>query len=409
VPFEGIIVVIAVFALVGKSGSVFNSPVPVTTIAMGSGIAGMVIFRRVNKVIMPSLDRRFFREALDLRRILLELYSRISSLHDRSAILQATAAAIDRALHPHSIRIWHLCDDSSFAFAADASLPADETLGSLDKEHRYVRKMLEGGAYVESPPAVDSDDSGQCELWIPLRGKTSLIGFMGLGAKLSEEPYSSEDRDLLITVSRHVGMALENAELLEVARREAEFSRDMKIAREVQQRLFPSSLPEVPGWKFAGSCVPAGHVGGDYYDIFEIDSDMIVLSLGDVSGKGLGASFTMSSVHAAIRTRRNVLLQDPAAALQELNKYLAGSTAPGTFVTLFLAVVDTRSGVVRYTNCGHPRPSVSGVLQINLETAHALDVSGHSISSRRNVSEQGDDTIYSDGVIEPPIRQGSVR
>jgi sigma-B regulation protein RsbU (phosphoserine phosphatase) len=177
---------------------------------------------------------------------------------------------------------------------------------------------------------------------------------MGLGAKLSEEPYSSEDRDLLVTVSHHVALALENAELLEVARREAQLSRDVEIARDIQRRLFPSSLPKMPGWEFAGRCIPAGQVGGDYYDIFEVDSHNIVLSLGDVSGKGLGASFIMSSVHAAIRTKKVMLLQDPVSVLEELNTYLMDSTTLATFVSLFLAVLDTRNGAMRYVNCGHP-------------------------------------------------------
>jgi len=210
----------------------------------------------------------------------------------------------------------------------------------LDPENEQERRLLELN----------------CELLIVLQGSSGLIGVMGLGAKLSEEPFSGEDRELLLTVARQMGMALENAELLEVAKREAQFARDLEIAKQVQQNLFPKKLPSVPGWEFAGICRSARAVGGDYYDIFEVAPGKVVFALGDVSGKGLGPSFLMSSVHATIRTQAVTSLDNPVKLITELNRYLLTSSSPETFVTLFLGLIDLETGKLQYVNCGHPAP-----------------------------------------------------
>jgi serine phosphatase RsbU (regulator of sigma subunit) len=144
------------------------------------------------------------------------------------------------------------------------------------------------------------------------------------------------------------------ANLIAMAKREAQVARDYEIARKVQQDLFPDTLPDEPGWEFAAMCRPAKAVGGDYYDIFEVAPGRILFAQGDVSGKGLGASLVMASVHAIIRSWAGTRHDEPSKLVEELNTYLISSSAPETFVTLFLGILDTRSGLVGYVNCGHP-------------------------------------------------------
>jgi serine phosphatase RsbU (regulator of sigma subunit) len=142
--------------------------------------------------------------------------------------------------------------------------------------------------------------------------------------------------------------------LIAMARREAQVARDYEIARQVQQKLFPEELPAETGWEFAATCRPARAVGGDYYDIFEVAPGMVLFSQGDVSGKGLGASLVMASVHAIIRSWAITLKYDLMKLIKELNQYLIDSSAPETFVTLFLGLLDCADGRISYLNCGHP-------------------------------------------------------
>jgi sigma-B regulation protein RsbU (phosphoserine phosphatase) len=214
-----------------------------------------------------------------------------------------------------------------------------------------------------------------------------------------------------MTVAREMGLALENAELLEVAKREAEMSRDLEIARQVQQNLFPKKPPVVAGWEFAGICKPAKAVGGDYYDIFEAVPGKVVVALGDVSGKGLGASFLMSSVHGSIRTRVTSCINDPLKLIEELNAYLLSSTSKNIFVTLFFGIIDLETGKLSYVNCGHP-PAI--VIRQEWNQQERLTRSGPGLSMLASARftqgechlQKGDAiVIYSDGVTEAKNNQ----
>jgi sigma-B regulation protein RsbU (phosphoserine phosphatase) len=287
---------------------------------------------------------------------------------------------------------------------------------ALPVSHESERRLPVNTSWVEtlnekSWLLVNPEENGQlslvnCELFIAVRGSAGLVGIMGLGGKLSEEPYSKEDRELLMTVAREMGLALENAELLEVAKREAEMSRDLEIARHVQQNLFPKQLPCVKGWEFAGICKPAKAVGGDYYDIFEAVPGRVVVALGDVSGKGLGASFVMSGVHSTIRTNAEKSIENPVGLINELNKYLLGSTSKNTFVTLFLGIIDTETDQLKYVNAGHQPAFVvrreNGGIEKLTRTGLGLGmVNTTPFNQGSSYLNEGDSLIvYSDGVTE---------
>src|SRR5207342_565366 len=147
-------------------------------------------------------------------------------------------------------------------------------------------------------------------LLVPLSVKDKLIGFMSLGQKSSEEPYSGNDLRLLKSVATQTGMALEVASLtasigLEVAQRERT-NRELEIAREVQERLFPQVLPPVPNLDYCGYCQPARVVGGDYYDFLELPDKRLGVAVGDVSGKGIGAALMMAGPQASLRAQASI-------------------------------------------------------------------------------------------------------
>ncbi|MDP2960139.1 MAG: SpoIIE family protein phosphatase, partial [candidate division Zixibacteria bacterium] len=363
-----------------KGGSrLAGSPIAVSGVAVASAVLVMGTLSRVNRKLMPVIDRRFFRETLDVRHLLLELGNQLSELREREKILKRTATTVLKALHP--LRVVLLLKEaqtkdikcvldlkngtSRLASIEDLEKEAVSNPSlELKPEDSVIRQLGQGKPWLAVyPERLDPENEQErrllelnCELLILLQGSSGLIGVMGLGAKLSEEPFSGEDRELLLTVARQMGMALENAELLEVAKREAQLSRDLEIAKQVQQNLFPKKLPAVPGWEFAGICRSARAVGGDYYDIFEVAPGKVLLALGDVSGKGLGASLLMASVHSAIRSRAGISLDDPSKLIVELNRHLLSSTSPETFVTLFLGLLDLETGKLQYVNCGHPPP-----------------------------------------------------
>jgi sigma-B regulation protein RsbU (phosphoserine phosphatase) len=209
--------------------------------------------------------------------------------------------------------------------------------------------------------------------------------------------------------------------LISMAKREAQIARDFEIARQVQEGLFPTALPLVHGWEFAAICRAAKVVGGDYYDIFEISPGKVLFAQGDVSGKGVGASITMASVHAIIRSwggaiQANLenLKDDPARLVAELNRYLVSSRTPEMFVTAFLGLLDCQTSELWYVNCGHP-PAV--ILRSGDTRPEALTVGGMvlGVSERAPYStgtcriESGDALVLvSDGVTEATNPKGDL-
>ncbi|GEM_PF-1773289 len=189
-------------------------------------------------------------------------------------------------------------------------------------------------------------------------GSTVLITFVGYGVFALWGICAPATATLALPPLVYAAVASYRFVFLERKAREDE--KEMEVARQVQQNLFPRSLPEPKGWEFAGTCRPSMVVSGDYYDIFEPAPGKVLFALGDVSGKGMGASLLMASVHATIRSRCLLSLDDPRQLVTDLNRHLLSSTDVGNFVTLFLGVVDLETARVRYVNAGHPPALVTG-------------------------------------------------
>jgi phosphoserine phosphatase RsbU/P len=136
------------------------------------------------------------------------------------------------------------------------------------------------------------------------------------------------------------------------------YSPDLEEARRVQQRLFPRNLPALPGWDLVAACRPARMVAGDYYDVFPLGRDQVVLTLGDVAGKGLGPALVMAGLRAVLHSLMPHRSDDLLGVMGELNDYLLDTTPDEMFVSLFLSILDVPTGRLRYANAGHIPPLV---------------------------------------------------
>src|SRR6516225_754268 len=132
----------------------------------------------------------------------------------------------------------------------------------------------------------------------------------------------------------------------EMAQRER-LNRELEIAREVQEHLFPQRLPPAPGLDYCGQCRPAREVGGDYYDFLELPEGKLGIAIGDVSGKGVGAALLMSSLEASLRALAPVV-QDPADLMGRVNGLVCQASAPNRYATLFYAQYDPATRHLNY-------------------------------------------------------------
>ena len=180
--------------------------------------------------------------------------------------------------------------------------------------------------------------------------------------------------------------------------------RELEIARDVQRAMQPVEPPRIDGWDMSAVADPYNQVGGDYYDFIQCGNDRVIVSLGDVSGKGIGAGMLTASLHAAIRilSTRGIPI---GQICSELNDYVYTSTSAAMFLTLFCAELNPATGSLVFSNAGH----CPAILIRPTGEVRRLSVGGIPIGMIDNASyaegtekmEPGDVLIaYSDGVSE---------
>jgi len=193
----------------------------------------------------------------------------------------------------------------------------------------------------------------------PLVSRRGLIGVLALFNKQSPDGFSNDDQRFLGIVGTQTGKVIENAQLLDRERQLQALEEEMRVARTIQMNYLPrGELITRQVW-VGGLSEPAREVGGDFYDMFEIDDRRIFLSIGDVAGKGMPAALMASGcqavIRALVRRDQNMSLEHLA---QALNRQLLETSRPGQFVTLFLAIYDTGTRMLSYVNAGHVPPAV---------------------------------------------------
>jgi phosphoserine phosphatase RsbU/P len=147
------------------------------------------------------------------------------------------------------------------------------------------------------------------------------------------------------------------SELIEGQRERQRLENEVEIAREVQQQLFPHTIPSLPGLELAGICRPARVVSGDYYDFIPLDGTRVGIALADISGKGIFAALLMASLQAALRSTASLEAGAGSAEIvSRLNKHLFRNTSDDRYATLFYAVYDSQAKTLTYTNAGHLAP-----------------------------------------------------
>jgi serine phosphatase RsbU (regulator of sigma subunit)/predicted enzyme related to lactoylglutathione lyase len=128
---------------------------------------------------------------------------------------------------------------------------------------------------------------------------------------------------------------------------------ELEIAKQVQARLLPQRLPSIQGLDFAGVCIQARSVGGDYYDFLDLGAEHSALVIGDIAGKGIAAALLMANLQASLRSQCVSAVEDPQQFLTSINRQLFENSTVSSYATLFFSTYDSRSGLLGYANCGH--------------------------------------------------------
>jgi serine phosphatase RsbU (regulator of sigma subunit)/predicted enzyme related to lactoylglutathione lyase len=141
-----------------------------------------------------------------------------------------------------------------------------------------------------------------------------------------------------------------NAERLEAERNAA---REMEIARQVQAKLFPQMFPPMKTLEYAGQCIQARNVGGDYYDFLDLGESRLGIVIADIAGKGIAGALLMANLQANLRSQSAIAINHPQQMLQLVNRLFYQNTGDHAYATLFFAEYDDRTRRLLYANCGH--------------------------------------------------------
>jgi phosphoserine phosphatase RsbU/P len=414
-----------------------NRPQKIEAIALG--FLAVFLLRRGAAKLRAWTDRRFFRDAYNAEQILTELSDEVRTIIEPKALLQTVVQRIADSLHVRQVAVllnnsgaflpaYELgySDLNNLEFAPDAG-----TVKQLLAERQPARVYMDDpNSWVNSETEISADERARllrlhAELLLPLSTRDKLLGFISLGRKLSEEPYSRSDLRLLQSVAAQTGMALENAQLTDAMAREMaqreKLHREIEIAREVQERLFPQNLPPIAGLEYFGKCRPALGVGGDYYDFVFLPGGKLGIAIGDVAGKGISAALMMASLQACLRGQALVASSDLALVVGNINHLVYEASSSNRYATFFYAEYDPFKRELNYVNAGHNPPILLRRCGVHARTrkkpgdlpcdcrVERLEASGTVVGlidnmpyeQRRVVLAQGDMLVaYTDGVSE---------
>ena len=190
-------------------------------------------------------------------------------------------------------------------------------------------------------------------------------------------------------------------------RRESErrATQEIEIAKQVQARLFPQSQPPLKTLEYAGLCIQARKVGGDYYDFLSLGGGRLGFVIGDISGKGIAAALLMANLQANLRSQCAMALNQPQRLLCSVNQLFCDNTPDGAFATLFFAEYDDDASRLRYANCGHLPPlllRIDGTVERLDATATVLGIFKDWDCEIGECRLHAGDTLalYTDGITE---------
>ena len=266
-----------------------------------------------------------------------------------------------------------------------------------------TRQMRYAPDVREDPYYLPCEESTLSEVAIPLLVEEQLVGvFTASHPEL--DAFQPQQLKILQTLSSHIAVALQNARLFQQVQHEREeMTRDALEARSIQQALLPRSSPYIPGFAVSGLCVPAGAVGGDWYDFIPLHDGRWGLVLADVSGKGTAAALLMAATRGVLRSLAEASCT-PGEVLQRLNQLLVEDLPPARFVTMAYAVLDPEKRTLTLASAGHLQPLLvhgDEARFLNSETGLPLGLALGEYSETEIELKPGCRVLfYSDGITE---------
>lgn len=378
----------------------------------------VAIFTPLRRILQNFIDSRFYRRKYDMAKTLSAFSQTLRDEVDLPALIDHLQAVICETIMPAQVQTWlrsglgyrvgqpnhELSQEPANPTQAVSEIPVQDPVIGFFSNAANAAEIND--LDLESP-GLETLKSIGVEMVVPLVTHGELVGWIGLGPRLSGQEYSADDRALLSNLAVQAAPAVHVAQL--VAEQQAEalqrerLEHEMDVARRIQLALLPKELPKLEDWRLAAYYQPARAVGGDFYDLVSFADGRLGLFIGDVTDKGVPAALVMATTRTLLRAVTLETLS-PGQVLERVNNLLLPDIPANMFVTCLVAILDPASGRLRFANAGQNLPyrrTRDGVAELHASGMPLGLFAEMLYEEKEVVIEPGECVIfYSDGLVE---------
>jgi sigma-B regulation protein RsbU (phosphoserine phosphatase) len=285
---------------------------------------------------------------------LFEIGKELNQIFDEPGILkQLSFSLMGQMLVNQFCIILKEGNDWRLAFRKGRLFPEDKCQTILKQCTNFTE--LKQPQITHNVPELSSLQSYSIELVVPMDIKGQIGGFIFLGPRMDQQPYAQNQLEFVSTLANIAMIAIENARLIKETIEKERLEEELNIARSIQNKLLPSSFPQLPGFDVHGLNIPSKQVGGDYFDLIPVNENEVIFTIADVSGKGMPAALLMSNLQAGLHTLCNEHYS-LAQITSKLNHLIYKNTSIERYITFFIMKLNVQTAGFEYVNAGHNPP-----------------------------------------------------
>lgn len=302
--------------------------------------------------IQDFVSRRIFKRGYEIARRLDTLARRLLHFLEQDALVKHLCAELPATLELNSGSIVEIKNGKA-RLLCGVDVQKDKA-GDILAHANVRRKLTEGDVVVvNAQQGMPFHEDVHVIFGIEMSDDRDVV--MILGEKTSGKPYSDEELEQLHRIADHAALGWRNASVTEELKDRERIKKEVEIAQTIQMSLLPHGMPQVPGVDLAAYSTPAREVGGDFYDMLPLMDGRMLVSVGDVSDKGISAAMVMASAISTLRYASE-MFATPKAMLESANRRLYYDTRKQMFVAVLTAMVDPVQHTLTFTNAGLPLP-----------------------------------------------------
>ncbi len=305
-------------------------------------------FSYITKLIKSFVDKRFYKSRYNYRKSLLDFSSELCCLNSIEEVTKQLNTTLRATMGVKNLYVW-IKGEGVTADAAEDSIYTYLYKNDRNPKYLFDVNLLEGN-FPEGYKKFLKEKG--IVLSLPVLIKDALIGSINLGEKPENSPYTEEDIDLLKTICSNISIVYENSRLRLEEIKKNKIEEELKVAKSIQEGLLPYTNFSFGRLEISCSSQPARIIGGDFYDVIELEEDKVLVVIADVSGKGLPAALYMAKVQALIRFAAKIF-KTPKEIISEVNKQVYDKFEKKSFVTVSLGLFDLKQNKVRFIRAGH--------------------------------------------------------